>query len=78
MSNPLKIFRLNSKKQGVRTSVTESVTVTVHHHTATPEVELAKWEEVLDLLGKKKQISQQERLAREVIRKRIKELKEAI
>ena len=75
MSNPLKIFRLNSKKPSVRTSVTESVTVTVHSHTATPEAELAKWQEVLKVLGKQKQISPQERLAREVIRKRIKELK---
>ena len=75
MSNPFKIFTLNSKKPTVRTSVTESVTVTVHDHTATPEAEIAKWQEVLEVLGKRKQISPQERLAREVIRKRIKELK---
>ena len=75
MSNPLKKFRLN---RGVRTSVTESVTVSIHTHTNTPEAELAKWQEVLKTLGKRGEVSPQEQLAREVIRKRIKELKEAI
>jgi hypothetical protein len=75
MSNPLKKFRL---KRGVRTSVTESVTVSIHTHTHTPEAELAKWQEVLKTLGKRGEVSPQEQLAREVIRKRIKELKEAI
>lgn len=75
MSNPLKIFRLNSKKPSVRTTVTESVSVTVHSHNSTPEAEIAKWQEVLAVLGKGKEVSPQERLAREVIRKRIKELK---
>ena len=68
-----KIFAKNSKR--VRTSVTESVTVTVHSQLATPEAEIAKWQEVLKVLGKSKKVSPQERLARELIRKRIKELK---
>jgi len=75
MSNPLKKFRLN---RGVRTSVTETVTVTIQTNAYTPEAELAKWQEALKTLGKRKEVSPQEALAREVIRKRIKELKEAI
>jgi DNA/RNA-binding domain of Phe-tRNA-synthetase-like protein len=75
MSNPLKKFRL---KRGVRTSVTETVTVTIQTNAYAPEAELAKWQEALKALGKRKEVSPQEALAREVIRKRIKELKEAI
>ena len=72
MSNPLKKFRLN---RGVRTSVTETVTVTIQTNAYTPEAELAKWQEVLSVLGKQKEVSPQEALAKEVVRKRIKELK---
>lgn len=71
MSNPFKFYRL---KKRPTTSISESVTVTLKSSEA-PEAELAKWQEVLAILGKQKEISPQEALAKEVVRKRIKELK---
>lgn len=71
MSNPFKFYRL---KSAPTTSISESVTVTLKSSEA-PEAELAKWQEVLNILGKQKEVSPQEALAKEVVRKRIKELK---
>lgn len=55
-----------------------SVTVRTSHTDLSPSAQIAKWQEVLKTLGKRGEVSPQEQLAREVIRKRIKELKEAI
>ena len=71
MSNPFKFYRL---KKAPTTSISESVTITLRS-SDTPEAELAKWQEVLSVLGKQKEVSPQEALAKEVVRKRIKELK---
>ncbi len=70
MRIPFKPFRLKPPL----TEITESVKITIRS-TDTPEAELIKWQEVLTVLGKQKEVSPQEALAREVVRKRIKELK---
>ena len=73
-----KIFPKHSKKQPPQVRVTETVSATVsvtHYHPVTPEAELAKWQEVLETLGETHNPSSQEALAREVIRKHLRDLR---
>ncbi len=73
-----KIFPKHSKKQPPQVRVTETVSATVsvtHYHPVTPEAELAKWQEVLETLGETPNPSSQEALAREVIRKHLRDLR---
>lgn len=74
MYRALKIFS-KDKAQKVTTTETLSVSVTIRHTEATPEGELAKWVSVLKELGKSTPRSEQEALAREVVKGRIRELK---
>lgn len=73
-----KIFTKHSKQNPPQVRVTETVSATVsvtHYHPVTPEAELAKWEEVLETLGETPNPSSQEALAREVIRKHLRDLR---
>lgn len=76
-----KIFAKYSKKKPPRVLVSETVSTTVsitHYESPTPEQELEKWKEVLETLSSTPNPSPQEELAREVVGKRIKELRKLI
>lgn len=76
-----KIFPKHSKKQPPQVRVSETVSTTVsitHYSDHTPEKELEKWELVLKTLAKTPDPSPQEALAREVVGKRLKELRKLI
>lgn len=78
MSIRSKIFPKDSKKTPPQVRVTETVSATVsvtHYHPVTPKAELAKWEQVLETLSDTPNPSEQEALAREVIRKHLKDLR---
>lgn len=67
-------FRFYPKRSTVTETVSATVSV-IHYSPATPEQELAKWEQVLETLGDQEPASPQEALAREVVRKRLKDLR---
>jgi hypothetical protein len=75
-----KIFPKHSKKQPPQVRVTETVsaTVSITHYDLTPEAELAKWEQALETLGDTPNPSPQEALAREVIRKHLRDLRKRV
>jgi DNA/RNA-binding domain of Phe-tRNA-synthetase-like protein len=82
MYRPFKIFSKDKPQPSdsaqpsrVRTTITEGVIVTLSSSEATPEAELAKWQEVLAELEKDSEPSPQEALAREIVKGRIKDLK---